>query len=125
MPLDSNSKVGDIENATDGEGNLVPVANDGTYSTTVDGAAIDSTGVLMSLDTRGKRVLDLSVSGAESADYALKASPDGETWFGPFETWSTVSTINATYRIGARYVKIEVVTAAGGGATADGFMEVS
>lgn len=125
MPLFSDADVSDIESATKGDGETVPVANDGTYSKQVSGEAIDSTGVLLELDTRGKRVLDLAVEGTEAADYVLDASPDGGTWFGPYETWTTVSNIHATYRLGARYVRVRVSTAAGNGATADAFMEGS
>jgi len=127
MPLFSDADVSDIESATDGEGNHVPIANDGTYSAVVADAAIDATGTLIELDTRGKTILDLALSGTNEADYELEASPTGEPgdWFGPFDSWTNAAEIIETYRIGARYVRIKVTTAASGGSTADGFAEVS
>jgi len=127
MPLFSDADVNDIESATDGEGNRVPVANDGTYGVSVSDEAIDSTGVLMTLDTRGKTILDLAVDATSGADYELEASPTGDTgdWFGPFDSWSGASDITQTYRLGARYVRLRITAGAPDGSTANGFMEVS
>jgi len=125
MPLDGISDVNDIDGVSDAEGRTVPVANDGTYSTTVSETPIDAIGTILMLDTRGKRILDLAVSGTSEADYELEASPNGSDWFGPFDSWTAETKILETYRIGARYVRFRVKTAASGGSTASGFMEVS
>ncbi|WP_251327924.1 hypothetical protein [Haloplanus pelagicus] len=125
MPLDSTSDVSDIETATDGEGRQVPVANDGTYTTTIDGAAIDSKGTIFELDTRGKRILDLAINATADASYVLESSPDGTNWFGPWDSWGNESEITQTYRIGSRYVRLKITTEAPDGNSANGFMEVS
>lgn len=125
MPTETESTVDTITKVDQDDGEQVPVANDGTYSDTVSDAAIDAQGTLIELDTRGKRVLDLSLSASEGAGYVLEASPDGETWFGPFDNWSGIDQINQTYRLGARYIRLRISDSASDGATATGFMEAS
>jgi hypothetical protein len=125
MALDGISNVEDIQGVSNDEGQNVPIANDGTYSAYVEGEPIDSTGTLIELDTRGKRVLDLAVDGTATADYALEASPDGTNWFGPFDEFKDAETIAQAYRIGSRYVRIRVTGTASDDSTAKGFMEAS
>jgi len=125
MPLRSDSDVSDIESATDAEGNQVPVANDGTYAAEFDGEPIDAEGTVVELDTRGKSTLDVGLSGADGADYALEASANGTDWFGPFDTFTGASQISETYWIGARYVRLRVTSPASAGSEASGFMEAS
>jgi hypothetical protein len=125
MTLETSSEIEEILKARQDDGNSAPVANDGTYSAVVLDNAIDATGTLIELDTRGKRILDLSIDATDSADYVLEASPNGADWFGPFASWGGASQINETYQLGARYVRLRITTAAPGGATASGFMEVS
>jgi hypothetical protein len=125
MPLESTSDVSDIETVTDAEGNQVSIANDGTYAAPFDGEPIDTTGTVVELDTRGKRILDLALDADGDASYVLEAGPDRSTWFGPFDSWEATGTIMETYRIGARYVRLRTTVTASDGSTASGFMEVS
>ncbi|MFD1633173.1 hypothetical protein [Haloplanus ruber] len=128
MPLDGISDVNDIENVSNGEDRSVPIANDGTYSTFETGVAIDSTGALVELDTRGKDTLDVAVSAdtESSAQFGVEASPDGETWVGPtVSSDAGVTEWFDTLVNGSRFVRLTVIEPASNGTTATTYMEAS
>jgi hypothetical protein len=125
MATESSAEIEDIREVQQDDGTPVAIANDGTYAAPFDAEPIDTTGVLVELDTRGKRVLDLAVEGTDTASYALEASANGSDWFGPYDSFGTTNKIVQTYRLGARYVRVVVTESAGADATASGFLEVS
>ena len=87
-------------------------------TTTADGQAIDQTGTVLSAETYGDVLVSLNIEATASTDFAVDVSADGDTWFENEETY-TGSSIADTFRVGDRYLRVRVTTAASNGETAD------
>jgi hypothetical protein len=122
MSLETTGRIEGMDSVDAGDGTTVIPANGG------EDVAVDATGEIGTLDTAGKDTLDVAVDaeGGSSAQYAIEAGPDGETWFGPFVMSADgVAEWYDTLAVGARYVRLTVVSAAADGTAADVYLGVS
>jgi hypothetical protein len=128
MSLETTGRIEGMESVDDGDNNNVIPANGAARQAIGTGVAVDSTGEIGTLDTAGKDTLDVAVDADDgsSAQYGIEAGPDGETWFGPFVTSGTgIDEWLETLSVGARFVRLTVVSAASDETTADVFLGAS
>lgn len=119
MPVESTTKIEDIQSVDVGNDESAPAANDAARTTLKKGEAVDSQSVVAELDTRGKDTLDVLLAATDTADFALDISPDGTFWFENVQTFSNTDEIIKTYSVGSRFVRLRVTNPAAGGTTAD------
>lgn len=73
--------------------------------------AIDSAGVLAEMQIDGADVLEVNIQGDESATYQLFISPTGTNWY-PSTEYPSTTTVDDVRDTAARFVRLEVTTAA-------------
>ena len=128
MSLETTGRIEGMDSVDAGDGTTVIPANGAARQALGEDVAVDATGEIGTLDTAGKDTLDVAVDaeGGSSAQYAIEAGPDGETWFGPFVMSADgVAEWYDTLAVGARYVRLTVVSAAADGTAADVYLGVS
>lgn len=87
-----------------------------------NGVDISSVGTLAKAEPIGKAAITTVVSNADgSATYSLQVSLNGDDWE-EYHDYGSVSSIQDTREIAARYVRLEITsTSLTGGSTADIF----
>lgn len=60
----------------------------------------------ITLDTDGKRLLEVYASATASTTIHLDVSTDGSTWISDYYKWSNVTEVKETYWNGFRYVRL-------------------
>jgi len=79
---------------------------------------IDTTGVILKEEVRGDKLVSINIEATAVTDFAIDVKAEGSEWFEGAATYSG-SSIADTFRLGDRYVRVRVATAAATDETAD------